>query len=80
MNVYELVDALGGEIVRGRARWRDGATYVLLGKLNGDEMVMTEEGRRLAAELTAPPSDVESPAEAAPRRRRKLLDDAEFGI
>ena len=50
MDVYQLVDKLGGEIVLGRARIRVGNDYTILGQLNGDEMVFTEAGRKLAAE------------------------------
>ncbi len=50
MTVYELLEKLGGEIVRGKARVRQGGDYVVLGFLNGDDMIFTEEGRRLAAE------------------------------
>jgi hypothetical protein len=49
MTVYELVERLGGEIVRGRARWHDGVEHILLGTLNGDDMMFTEAGRKLAA-------------------------------
>ena len=50
MNVYELTEKLGGEIVRGKARIRQGGDYVVLGFLNGDDMIFTAEGRQLAAE------------------------------
>lgn len=50
MNVYELLEKLGGEIVRGKARVREGQNYVVLGQLNGDNMEFTEEGRLRAAE------------------------------
>lgn len=49
MNVYELVEKLGGEVVRGKARIRQGREYIVIGTLNGDEMVFTEEGRQMAA-------------------------------
>ncbi len=49
MNVYELVEKMGGEIVRGRARIREGREYIVVGQLNGDNMEFTEAGRRLAA-------------------------------
>ncbi len=50
MTVYELLEKLGGEIVRGKARVRQGGDYVVLGFLNGDDMIFTPEGRQLAAE------------------------------
>jgi hypothetical protein len=54
MTVYELVEKLGGEIVRGQARIRQGRDYVILGRLNGDTMEFTEEGRALAAPAEEP--------------------------
>ena len=50
MNAYELTDKLGGEIVRGQCRYFDGKVRVVLGRLDGDEMVLTEAGRLLARE------------------------------
>ncbi len=62
MNVYELTEKLGGEIVRGRARIRVGAEYIVVGQLNGDNMEYTEAGRRMAAEQAKNPSlDVVDP-------------------
>lgn len=52
MNVYELTEKLGGEIVRGKARYRKGNEYIVLGFLNGDDMIFTTEGRDLAVEHT----------------------------
>jgi hypothetical protein len=58
MTVYELVEKLGGEICRGRARVRINSDWIILGILNGDDMIFTEEGRRLAAEQnTEPPKE-----------------------
>lgn len=51
MDCYELVSKVGGEIVRGQARVRQDKVYVVLGKLNGDSMEMTEAGRKMAADL-----------------------------
>jgi hypothetical protein len=67
MTVYELVERLGGEIVRGRARWYNGTEHVLLGTLNGDEMTYTEAGRQLAASF-----DEDKPVV---RRKRKADPD-----
>lgn len=50
MTVYDLVEKLGGEVCRGKARARIDGQWVILGQLNGDDMVFTEEGRALAAE------------------------------
>lgn len=70
MTVYELVEMLGGEIVRGQARIRQGRDYVILGRLNGDNMDFTEEGRVLAANMT--PKQEESP-----KRGRKAKEVVE---
>lgn len=64
MTVYDLVEKLGGEIVRGQARIRRGQDYVIVGRLNGDNMDFTEDGRLLAAESTPK-------QEEAPKRGRK---------
>lgn len=50
MTVYELVEKLGGEICRGRAKVRIDGEWIILGTLNGDDMIFTEEGRKLAAQ------------------------------
>lgn len=63
MTVYELIEKLGGEIVRGHARIRIGQEYTVVGRLNGDTMEYTEEGRKLAA------ANAEEPE--AKRRGRK---------
>ena len=55
MTVYELVEQLGGEIVRGQARIRRGKDYIILGRLNGDNMEFTPEGKALAAEKPEAP-------------------------
>ncbi|MEA3639964.1 MAG: hypothetical protein VBE63_08470 [Lamprobacter sp.] len=63
MNVYELVEKVGGEIVRGRARYRpEGQKWVELGRLNGDSMEFTPAGTALRRELD----------EALPKRPRRL--------
>lgn len=69
MTVYELVEKLGGEIVRGKARIRQGQEYVVIGYLNGDNMDFTEAGRLLAAET-------EPKQEEAPKRVRRVKEAA----
>lgn len=64
MTVYELVEKLGGEIVRGKARIRRGQEYIVIGYLNGDNMDFTAEGRQLAA-------GTEPKQEEAPKRGRR---------
>jgi hypothetical protein len=57
MNVYELLEKVGGEIALGRARyWTPERQYVVIGRLNGDEMVFTEEGRALARQYETLPA------------------------
>lgn len=64
MDVYELVEKLGGEVVRGKARIRQGREYIVIGTLNGDDMVFTEEGRQLAAGSTVEPKKRGRPSKA----------------
>ena len=54
MDCYELMEKVGGELVRGRARVLQGKEYVLLGELNGDRLEFTEAGRKMAAEIEKP--------------------------
>lgn len=79
MNVYELVDALGGEIVRNRARYRTPDGYVVLGKINGDTMEFTEAGRALAAQQEEPTeSQVTKPARKSQRAKLEPVPMDEF--
>jgi hypothetical protein len=70
MTVYELVEMLNGEIVRGQARIRQGRDYVILGRLNGNNMEFTEEGRVLSENMTPKQEEV-------PKRGRKAKEVAE---
>jgi hypothetical protein len=56
MTVYELTEKLGGEICRGRAKVRIDGTWIVLGTLNGDDMIFTEAGRQLAAQQDQEPA------------------------
>lgn len=51
MTVYELVEALDGEIVNNKAKVRVDGEFVVVGRVMGDEMSFTEEGEQLAASL-----------------------------
>lgn len=53
MNVYELVDALDGEIVGGKAKVRVDGTWVVVGRIIDDALALTEEGEQLVAEMLA---------------------------
>lgn len=65
MDVYQLCEKLGGEIVRGRVRVRDGADWVEIGRNNGGTMEFTKAGTALARNQS------ENPSESAPKRRRR---------
>lgn len=54
MDVYELVKEVGGEIVNGRARVRQGREYIQLGRITPEGMVMTQEGKDMADLLAKP--------------------------
>lgn len=72
MTVFELVERLGGEIIRSQARYRGPDGYVVLGKLNGDRMEFTEAGRLLAAEHAGKRTvEREAKASTAPRKTKK---------
>ena len=57
MDVYQLMEKLGGELVLGRARVRVGSQIVVIGTLNGNDMVFTDDGRRLLAEHETVPDE-----------------------
>lgn len=71
MTVYELVERLHGEIVRGNARVRRGSEYIVLGTLVNGEMAFTEAGQRLAA-IAAP----EPPVPTTAKRTRRFTPPA----
>lgn len=66
MDVYELVEAVDGEIVNGVARVRSGRDYIILGRVTPEGMVMTEEGKTLVDEQGKP-----EPKKRAPRKAAK---------
>ncbi len=51
MDVYELVESAGGEIVRGCARVRVGAEYIVVGRITPEGMVMTNAGKEMVDAL-----------------------------
>ena len=67
MTPYELLEATGGELVRGQIRIRSGQEYTILARLNGDMMELTEAGRQVAAE--------HGDTKAKPKRAKVDLDD-----
>lgn len=79
MNVYELIEKLGGEIVRGKARYRKGNDYIVLGFLNGDDMIFTPEGRDLVVELandSKPKRSRPAKSDVVESEQVPLIDDA----
>ena len=70
MNVYDLVEKLGGEICRGRARVRVDGQIVVIGQLNGDYMEFTEAGRKLANPVEEGAKNDEVAVESKPKRGR----------
>lgn len=69
MTPYELMTAVGGELVRGQIRHRVGPDYVVLARLNGDRMELTEAGRQTVASLDT------GDAKVKPKRTKVDLDD-----
>lgn len=53
MDVYALVAAMGGEIVRNRARVRVGGEIVVVGEMEDGALTLNEAGRRLVNQATS---------------------------
>lgn len=66
MNVFDLVEALDGEIVSNKAKVRVDGEFVVVGRVMGDEMCLTEEGEQLAAETVKKPSKKQKKTPAEP--------------
>ena len=71
MNVYELVDALGGFIAIGRAYVMYEGERTLVGHTDGVGMVLNEKGAELARSLLATPAAAEK-APKAPKAPKAL--------
>ena len=76
MTVYELVDKLGGEVCRGRARVRLDGKWIIIGQLNGDDMIFTEEGRQLLATPDVMPDD--GPRKRGRPAKTPIVESAEI--
>jgi len=50
MDVYKFIEEIGGEITNGRALYRRGNEYVLIGTLTEDGMIFTKDGAALKAQ------------------------------
>lgn len=67
MNVYELVEALDGEIVCSKAKVRIDGNWVVVGRIIDDVLALTEEGELIAADMAAKkPAKKKKPAPAEP--------------
>lgn len=53
MDVYALLSAMNGEIVRNRARVRVGDQIVVVAELENGVMTLNEDGRRLVNQATS---------------------------
>lgn len=78
MDVYELVERVGGEIVRGKARVRQGAEYVVLGYNDGARMVFTEAGAAMVAEMEAEQAPKRGGGKREPKPAPVVVPDAEI--
>lgn len=72
MDVRELMDALGGEILANKARVTVDGNIVDIGYFDGPELVFTDAGRELAA------AQSNAPASVTPRKvRAAAVESAE---
>jgi hypothetical protein len=80
MNVYDLVDKLGGEIVANKARAVVDGAVVIIGELKEKGLELTEEGVQLAEKHAAKAAPAKTtsaktaPAKAAPKKRARNTD------
>ena len=65
MTLFELVDALGGELVCNEARVRRDGKWITLARIVGQDWQLTQVGERLLDSVKAPPPPVE-PIEVVP--------------
>jgi len=72
MNVYDLVDKLGGEIVANKARAVVDGAVVIIGELKEKGLELTEEGVQLAEKHA--PKATPVTAKAAPKKRARNTD------
>jgi single-stranded DNA-binding protein len=75
MDVEKFVKEQKGEILANKARVRHGGKVVIVGRLQENEWVPTDEGMRLSYELNVKESEAKAakqPArKAAPKTRKK---------
>ena len=75
MDVYQFIDAIGGEIVRGRARIRRDSEYVVIGTVTEDGMIFTKDGAALKARYESTGS-IEAPAEEVEAEEPEVVVEA----
>ena len=56
MDVYELINAVGAELVSNKAVARVDGTRVVLARVIGDKMVLTAEGEEMAKDAKPAPA------------------------
>lgn len=86
MDVLQLMDRLGGEVLANKVQANIDGKLVYIGYIDGPEYVFTPEGHELAASLSTPANVVvEASMASAPeftvktvrRTRNKLVESAE---
>lgn len=63
MDVYELVDACKGSVVRDRAIVKFDGKYVIVGRVTAEGMIMTTEGKEIVDTINEAPKVVSAEAE-----------------
>jgi hypothetical protein len=71
MNVHDLLERLGGEILSNKARATVNGKIVILARMNGDDWVYTDEGQELA---NAHSNAAAEEAVAKPKRAKKATE------
>lgn len=72
MDVYELIEQVGAEIVSNRATARVDGKHVVVAEVVGNEFVLTEEGQALAGTLK--PAKAKPKKSAQKRKRARHAD------
>lgn len=83
MDVYALIAAMNGEIVRNRARVRVDDQIVVVGEFENGVLTLTEAGRRLVNQATSEVVEVKKtrkPRAAAVESATVAPDTAEVGL
>ena len=65
MDVYELIEKVGAEIVSNKATARIDGAFVVVAEVAGDGMVLTDDGKALAEKLKPAPKAKTAKSKAA---------------